>query len=106
MAEPKKKAEKVAPYHRLLSFDSPEAMDRFDEVTRAIMERHEEHRFRCEVRHLLRLRDKVGDWDQIVEYFAIVSRRRGEVLGKALAASVKEQWRRGNRGAVNDWRDS
>ncbi len=65
----------------------------------------EEHRHQCEARLVLDRRNKDGNWDWAETYFVMVEKKRGTEARDRLANSVKQQWRLGNRGAFEDWRD-
>jgi hypothetical protein len=60
-------------------------------------------RHQCEVRQVLRWRVEHGrEW--VRDWLAGVAKRRGHGAADRLDADAREQWTRGNRGAVSDWR--
>ncbi len=63
----------------------------------------EEERFRCEVRHVLRLRSR--DRNSALEYLSAVRKRRGDVAADKLEKDVRSQWSAGNRGVLGDWHE-
>jgi hypothetical protein len=63
------------------------------------MDNTEQHRHRCEVRHLLAMCDKRGvNW--LKAYYAGWKRWDGK-----LCDDTRAQWSAGNRGAFGDWRE-
>ena len=61
----------------------------------------EEHRHKCEVRYVLKLR--VNDRNKALEYLNLVREKRKEKANK-LELDCKKQWSRGNRGEKGEWR--
>jgi len=57
-----------------------------------------EHRFRCEIRHLLKLGKKAS------EYLEKVAAKRGKAEADRMMAEARNQWAKGNRGEWKDWR--
>lgn len=57
----------------------------------------EEHRFRCEVRHVLKLGDKAN------RYLNLVADRRGKAEAERLRKAAREQWGMGSRGEYGRW---
>lgn len=78
------------------------------------MQHDDEHRHRCEVRALLRMRQLEGrEWVRAWLYGSTgpdgkrvrgVADIRGQAAADRLAADAAEQWRLGNRGERGDWR--
>lgn len=62
----------------------------------------EEWRHICEVRHVLRMRQKGRD--KVNDYIAIVEVKRGASAAAKLRDDCAAQWAAGNRGAEGDWR--
>jgi len=62
----------------------------------------EQHRHRCEVRHLLKLQAEQGT-EPVSQYLGGL-KKRGAAAVQRLRHDGKEQWSRGNRGAWGDWR--
>lgn len=67
------------------------------------MQIDEQHRHRCEVRMLLRLRATEGR-ERAQEWLDALEKRRGVKATAAIRADCTEQWQAGNRGDVGDWR--
>ncbi len=61
-------------------------------------------RWRCEVRYTLRLCAERGA-KHLEDYLALVGKQRGKESADRLRAAAREQWGRGNRGAIGIWRD-
>ena len=64
------------------------------------MDNSEEHRHRCEVRTVLRWR--VEDRNKALEYLSLAKKKRNT---EKLEVDCREQWSRGNRGEIGDWRE-
>ena len=67
------------------------------------MQIDEQHRHRCEVRMLLRLRAKEGR-DLVHEWIDGLAKRRGIEQAEAVRSDCASQWAAGNRGDFGDWR--
>lgn len=63
----------------------------------------ENHRFRCEVRDVLRKFQK-GGRKHLELYIALVEQKRGQPEAARLREAAREQFQKGNRGDQNDWR--
>lgn len=63
----------------------------------------EQHRFRCEVRHLLKLRLNEGK-GAAADYLQAARSKRGESGARKLHEATNTQWRAGNRGNPGEWR--
>lgn len=77
------------------------------------MDTSEQHRHRCEVRHLLRWTIERGGavvhawlYGEVVGEKRVpgVTDKRGQAAADRLRDDAREQWRLGNRGAAGDWR--
>lgn len=62
----------------------------------------EEERHRCEVREVLKIRNK--DRQKMLDYLEIVKKERGEIAYKKLEQDSREQWNKGNRGVYGEWK--
>ena len=60
----------------------------------------EQERHRCEVRYVLQLR--VQDRNKALEYLSLAKKKRNT---EKLEVDCREQWSRGNRGEIGDWRE-
>lgn len=67
------------------------------------MDTTEQHRFRCEVRHFLKLRHEEGEGARDA-YLEASLKKRGAAATDALRAAAVAQWKKGNRGNPGDWR--
>lgn len=65
----------------------------------------ETHRFRCEVRQLLKWGITMPR-GTVSGFLERVEKMRGKVKRDQLEAAYREQWTRGNRGEYGDWRDA
>ncbi len=65
------------------------------------MNNSEEHRFRCEVRQILKWR--VESRSKAVEYLALVRKKRGDSRADLLEKDCKDQWSKGSRGEDGVW---
>lgn len=63
----------------------------------------EQHRFRCEVRHFLKLRHEEGEGARDA-FLEAALKKRGAPAADALRNAAVEQWKKGNRGKPGDWR--
>ena len=62
----------------------------------------EEHRWRCEVRQVLKWRTQ--DRNKAIEYLSIVRKKRGDRTAQLLEKDCKTQWTLGNRGLNGEWK--
>jgi hypothetical protein len=62
----------------------------------------EKHRFRCEVRLVLRFRLK--GQHKANNYLELVKQRRGKDTADILREACRSQWERGNRGELGVWK--
>mgnify|MGYP000293558081 FL=1 len=63
----------------------------------------EQHRHQCEVRALLRLRNREGR-ERVHEFIDSLVKTRGAEQADAIRADCAAQWAAGNRGEFGDWR--
>jgi len=63
---------------------------------------HEDHRFKCEVRHILKLRI-LGKYE-VDKYLTLVEKMRGKNERYKLQDEAKKQWEKSNRGKYDDWK--
>lgn len=63
----------------------------------------EQHRFRCEVRDVLRIAHRKGA-DASDRYLLRVEEKRGTESAERLRATAKDQWIKGNRGEAGQWK--
>jgi hypothetical protein len=61
----------------------------------------EEHRWKCEVRQILKWRTQ--DRNKAIEYLSIVRKKRGDRTAQLLEKDCREQWTLGNRGDEGLW---
>lgn len=83
------------------------SMNGVEEMTEAVLaecERTDQERHRCEVRFLIGIRHEFGSWDPHVGYLDTVEKKRGKESRDRLAGDVRDQWKKGNRGAQGDWK--
>jgi len=59
------------------------------------------HRYRCEVRQILKWR--TADRNKAIEYIAIVRNKRGDRTAQLLEKDCREQWTKGSRGEDGIW---
>lgn len=62
----------------------------------------DKHRYRCEARHVLKLRGE--SQERALEYLALVEKARGEKAAQQLRDDCTLQWHRGNKGNPGVWR--
>lgn len=70
------------------------------------MQIDEQHRHRCEVRMLLRLRGQRGREEAREWIEELAKRRGGQEAVEKLRADCTAQWQAGNRGEFGDWREA
>jgi hypothetical protein len=70
-------------------------------VERFVPDNSEQHRYRCEVRQVLKWRTQ--DRNKAIEYLSIVRNKRGDRTAQLLEKDCKTQWTLGNRGNEGDW---
>lgn len=63
---------------------------------------HEDHRFKCEVRHILKLRI-LGKYE-VDKYLTLVEKMRGKDERYKLQDEAKKQWEKANRGKYDEWK--
>lgn len=80
--------------------DGQQSREDAERLARAEVERH---RFRCEVRWLLRKAESEGTSASEL-YLLGCERQRGAEAAARLRDTAREQWIKGNRGAEGDWR--
>jgi len=61
----------------------------------------EEHRWKCEVRQVLKWRTQ--DRNKAIEYLSIVRKKRGDRTAQLLEKDCREQWTLGSRGDDGVW---
>lgn len=62
----------------------------------------EEHRYKCEIRHILKLRTL--NQQRAMSYIELIGKRRCELVAKKMQEDASNQWNKSNRGAYGDWR--
>jgi len=65
-------------------------------------------RHRCEVREWIRRRvekGKVEGVEWLRQVLRDIEKRRGEKAAQKLKDDIADQWEKGNRGALGDWRN-
>lgn len=71
------------------------------------MQEEEEHRHRCETREWIRRRAAIAPGPGKVwlrQVIQDIEKRRGKQAAERLRSDIADQWRKGNRGALGDWR--
>jgi len=63
---------------------------------------YDDYRFKCEVRHILKLRI-LGKYE-VDKHLNLVEKMRGKDARYKLQDEAKKQWERGNRGKYDDWK--
>ena len=71
-------------------------------VERFVPDNSEQHRYRCEVRQVLKWRTQ--DRNKAIEYLSIVRNKRGDRVAQLLEKDCKTQWTLGNRGEDSQWK--
>ena len=71
-------------------------------VERFVPDNSEQHRYRCEVRQVLKWRTQ--DRNKAIEYLSIVRNKRGDRTAQLLEKDCKTQWTLGNRGEDSQWK--
>jgi hypothetical protein len=61
----------------------------------------EEHRWKCEVRQVLKWRTQ--DRNKAIEYLSIVRKKRGDRTAQLLEKDCREQWQLGSKGEDGVW---
>jgi hypothetical protein len=61
----------------------------------------EEHRWKCEVRQVLKWRTQ--DRNKAIEYLSIVRNKRGDRTAQLLEKDCREQWQLGSKGEDGVW---
>lgn len=61
----------------------------------------EPHRFRCEIRHILRLHS-VSE-QRAKNYLRLVEKQRGQAVASVLNGEYLDQWFKGNKGKWGVW---